>query len=80
VVYDVRAGKLGDAALGMVDGRVSIRVLVDRPMLEVCGNDGRVFMTSGRKTPGDLGRVDVFAEGGDARLLELEVHELKSIW
>jgi fructan beta-fructosidase len=80
VVYDVRAGKLGDAALGMVDGRVSIRVLVDRPMLEVCGNEGRVFMTSGRKTPGDLGRVDVFAEGGDARLLELEVHELKSIW
>lgn len=80
VVYDVEGGKLNGAELGLVDGRVTIRVLVDRPMLEVCGNGGRVFMTSGRKTPGDLDRVDVFAEGGEARLVELEVHELKSIW
>ena len=40
IVYDVKAKKLGLADLSPVDGKVEIRVLVDRPMFEIIGNQG----------------------------------------
>ncbi len=80
IVYDVAAGKLGEAELSPVDGRIEIRVLVDRPLLEIIGNRGRVYVTSPRTTPGELTAIRAFARGGSARILDLEVHELSSIW
>jgi fructan beta-fructosidase len=82
VSYDVKAGRLGEAPLSPIDGRVSIRVLVDRPMLEICGNDGRVYITRRRTGPGPqaIPVVRAFAAGGNATLVRLEVIELKSIW
>ena len=80
ITYDVEAKKLNGADLKPVDGRISIRVLVDRPMLEIIGNQGRVFITSGRRKKGEVSAVTAFADGGKARLLGLEVHELESIW
>ena len=80
VAYDVAAGKLNGAAMTPVDGKVSLQVLADRPMLEVCGNDGAVYLTSGRRQQGGVSSVTAFASGGPARLIAFEVHELKSIW
>ncbi|HLU46973.1 MAG TPA: GH32 C-terminal domain-containing protein, partial [Planctomycetota bacterium] len=80
IVYDARARKLGEAELDPVDGSVSIRVLVDRPMLEVIGNGGRVYITGPRPKRGDLQAIRAFSEGGAARLVELEARELQSIW
>jgi fructan beta-fructosidase len=80
IVYDVAAGELQGARLAPIDGRVEIRVLVDRPMMETIGNRGRVYVTSARTSRGSVSAIRVFAAGGTARLLQLEAHELGSIW
>ncbi len=78
--YDVAAAKLNEAQLKPESGRVMVQVLVDRPMLEICGNAGRVVITSPRTKLGDISRVRAFANGGEAKLVNLDVYELKSIW
>jgi len=80
VTYEVAGSKLNGADMKPVGGKVSIQVIVDRPMIEVCGNGGAVYITSGRGKRGDVSAVKAFAEGGKAELLALEVHELNSIW
>jgi fructan beta-fructosidase len=82
VSYDVKARRLNGAPLEPVDGKISIRVLVDRPMLEICGNAGRVYITRKRASPGPsaISKVKAFVAGGHAKLVQLEVYELESIW
>jgi len=80
VVYDAAARKLNGAPMRPVDGRVSMQVIVDRPMIEVCGNDGAVYITSGRGKRGEVEAITAFADGGKARLIRLEAFELESIW
>lgn len=80
IVYDASAHRLRDADLSPVDGRVSVRVLVDRVVMETIGNDGRVYITSERSRRGPVEAITAFAEGGGARLSRLEVYELESIW
>ena len=80
VTYDVRQSKLNGADLKAVDGKLKLQVLVDRPMLEIVGNDGRVYITQRREALGDAETIKAFARGGDARLVQLEVIELNSIW
>lgn len=80
VTYDVAAGKLDGAPMAPVDGRVTMQILLDRPLIEICGNDGAVYITDGRGKRGEVGTVEAFAGGGPATLTLLEVHELKSIW
>jgi sucrose-6-phosphate hydrolase SacC (GH32 family) len=59
---------------------VKLRLLCDRVTLELFANDGAASMTSyGVPEAGQRG-VEVFAEGGEARLVKLIVHELKSAW
>ena len=80
IVYDTKNQQLNGAPLKPQAGRVSMRVLVDRPLLEICGNEGSIFITAPRTIKGDVQTVKAFAEGPGARLISLEVHELKSIW
>ena len=80
VTYDVRQSRLNGAELKPIDGRVRFQVLVDRPLLEIVGNNGRVYITQRREKIGDLESVKAFARGGDAKLVQLEVIELQSIW
>jgi fructan beta-fructosidase len=80
VVYDAQARSLDGAPLQTTDGKLKVRVLVDRPMLEIIGNQGRVYITKARKSTTPAESIRVFALGGRAKLLDLEVHELKSIW
>jgi len=80
VTYDVAAGKLCGNPMTPVDGKVSMQVLLDRPMIEICGNDGAVYITGGRGKRGAVSSVIAFADGGPATLNSLDVHELKAIW
>ena len=80
VVYDAAGKKLNGAPMAPVDGKVAMQIIVDRPMIEICGNDGAVYITSGRGKRGDVSAVKAFAEGGKARLVRLDVFELESIW
>jgi fructan beta-fructosidase len=58
--------------LALRGGRIRLRVLVDRSSVEVFGNDGRTVVTD-RIFPDQASRgVELYAEGGAARLESLE--------
>ncbi len=85
VIYAVAAQELickkHRAPLRPRDGRVSLRVLVDRTSVEIFGNEGEVYMPIFR--PPELSgtrSVGLLSEGGVARVRSLEVNELESIW
>jgi len=65
----------------MKDGRVTFRVLVDRPICEVIGGGGACFKTSGRRDAGQpLGSISLTAEGGSLTVETFKAYEMKSIW
>ncbi len=80
VAYNVKDKKLNDAPMKPNNGTISMQVLVDRPLIEICGNEGAVFITSERKHKGEIRAIKAFAQGNGAKLIRLEVYELKSIW
>ena len=80
VTYDVAGNTLNGAGMKPVNGKVSMQVIVDRSMIEVCGNDGRVYITYGRAKRGNVSSVKAFADGGKAELAKLDIYELESIW
>ena len=80
VTYDVKGRKLDNAPLDPVAGKISIQVLADRSLTEIVGNDGRVCISGGGPAQMAAQQVSVTAQGGNAKLLSLEAHELKAIW
>ena len=69
------------APLPPVDGAVKLQVLADRTIMEIIGNGGRVYISaSGTGRKPDLEKISVTAIGGDAKILQFEAHEMKSIW
>jgi len=81
VTYDFRAGKLDEMPLAMKDGKVTFRVLVDRPMYEVVGGGGACYKTSGRRDMGKpLGTIALTAEGGSLTVESLKAYEMTSAW
>lgn len=63
-----------------VQGRLSLRILVDRISLEVFGNGGRLSMTNYFTPPRDKHEIEVYAIQGSVRVVSATVHELRSIW
>lgn len=70
------AGK--SAPLPAREGRMSIRVLADRGLIEIFAGDGEVAMTLAASFAGDA--VELAAEGGEARIAEFVVRTLTSAW
>ena len=79
ITYDFASGMLDKMPVGLSDGVLKLRVLVDRPLFEVVGNDGQSYLTAPRQ-PGSLGTISVKAEGGSFTVEKLEVFKMKSIW
>lgn len=68
------------APLSSENGRVKLRILVDRTSIEVFGNDGRVVLTS-CFLPSERNKdVSIFVNGGRVKLVAAEIHPLQSIW
>jgi len=81
VTYNVAQGKLDEMPLPLVDGVLKFRVVVDRPMYEVCGGDGLVYKTAGRRDGGKpLGAIIVSTVGGSAEVKDVRAFPMKSIW
>lgn len=80
ITYDVANQKLNEAPLKPVEGIVTMRVLADRSLTEIIGNDGRVYISGGGPAKLKATEVSVKAIGGNAQLKSLDAHELKSIW
>jgi sucrose-6-phosphate hydrolase SacC (GH32 family) len=63
------------------DGRVKLRMLVDRTSIELFANDGLVYMPmSAVPKKSEPLRVKVQATGGDGAARNIEIRELESIW
>ena len=81
VTYDFTAQKLGEMPLKPKDGKVTFRVLVDRPMFEVIGGGGACFKTAARKDMGaPLGSISLTAEGGSLTVESFNAYEMNSAW
>ncbi|MFL5339099.1 MAG: GH32 C-terminal domain-containing protein [Gemmataceae bacterium] len=83
VTYDVKKRELTcktvKAALMPIDGRIRLRILVDRGSIEVFANDGRVALSVGViPNDRDLGLTTICR--GEAKARVLEVAELRSAW
>ena len=78
--YDAVAQRLDEMPLPMIDGKIRIRLLIDRLQYELVGNDGAVYKTLHRNDAGEA--VDAFkvkCQGG-AATLTLKIFEMDSIW
>ena len=82
IVYDVKAAHLsalGDASLAPVDGKVKLRILVDRTSIETYGNDGQIALSSCYLAPATAKPLEWMAVGRPKQV-SLKVYELKSAW
>lgn len=80
VAYDVKTESVRGAKVFSQNGRIVLQVLVDRPMIEICGNRGEAYITAKREHHDAFDHVAFFAADGDARIVRCEIYELASIW
>ena len=84
LVYDVQAKTLtcggAGAALDAPDGRIHLRILLDRASVEVFADQGGIYIPLGVIPDEGNHGLEVFARGGQAHITLLTVHELQSIW
>lgn len=84
VAYNVKSQELfcldKRAVLKPVDGKIRLRLMVDRTSIDIFGNDGRLYMPMGVIVPQDNLSLEIYAKGGTANINSLEVAELKSAW
>lgn len=84
IVYDVEKAKLTGnkktASVKPIDGKIKLRILADRGIREVFANDGRIYMPLGKFTETGNKKLEVFARGGNAKIVSLDVYEMRSIW
>jgi fructan beta-fructosidase len=68
------------APLKPEEGKVRLRILVDRGSLEVFGNGGRVALSVGVLVPEEKKILEVFSQNGSTSMDLLEWAELQSAW
>ena len=79
--FDVSSGKLNDLMpLQAVDGKIAIRILIDRPMSEIFANHGEQIATLSYENDLNIESVKAFCDGGEAKLRSLEVYQLNAKW
>jgi len=61
------------------EGRIRLRILVDRASIEIYGNDGRIYMPIRAYPTEDQPGLKLFADE-DVKINSLVINELKSIW
>ncbi|MGV8134109.1 MAG: GH32 C-terminal domain-containing protein [Mangrovibacterium sp.] len=73
------SNNLGEAPLPPIDGKIKLRILVDRTTIEVFGNDGEVVITSCFMPDQNNQNYSLTAKG-KIQIIKAEVHALKSAW
>jgi fructan beta-fructosidase len=68
------------APLQALDGMIRLHIYVDQSSVEVFANDGEVTLSAVMFPNADNTGIELFAEGGSARLTDFQAWELGSIW
>ena len=63
-----------------VDGRVKLRVLVDRTSIEIFAGNGEATISGCHLPPEDRRTTTLTAESGTAKIVSLDIHELRTAW
>jgi len=63
-----------------VDGCIRLEILVDRTIIEIFANDGRIYMPMGGILPEDNRSLEVFTKSSETVVRSLVVNELVSVW
>ena len=71
---------LFEASMEALEGRVKLHVFVDWSSVEVFADDGAIVFTSQVFPSPDSEGVSIYAEGGEARLVSLDMWTLASVW
>jgi fructan beta-fructosidase len=84
VRYAVKDKKLicrvASAPVEPINNRLKLRVLVDRISLETFAQEGKVTFSAMFMPDGKAKSLELYAAGGTARIVSLEVYEVDSIW
>jgi fructan beta-fructosidase len=84
VNYTPKNGKVTCKGVSMPlwqrDGKVQLRILMDRGSLEIFTNDGTAVMSVGVQPAADNQTLSFTSKRGDMKIHTLEVIELKSAW
>jgi fructan beta-fructosidase len=84
ISFDPEAGSLSclgqSAQLEAAKGRIDLRVLVDRTAVEVFANGGEVAMSFALPLVPEDKSLALFAEGGEAYVVSLDLWQLESVW
>ncbi|PFN98540.1 hypothetical protein COJ85_20880 [Bacillus sp. AFS076308] len=59
---------------------MKFHVFVDRSTIEVFGNNGEIAMTNLTFPDSQSDGLELFSNGGNVKLLSLDIYRLKSIW
>ena len=62
------------------NGRIRLRLLVDRASLETFGNDGQVAIASSFLSKPGTPDIEISCAGAPVKIVSLSVHELRSAW
>jgi sucrose-6-phosphate hydrolase SacC (GH32 family) len=84
VTYDAKKQTLSclgkTAALPLENGKIRLRMLVDRTAVDIFGNDGQLYMPMGVVVALDNKSLAISAKGGAAQINSMTAYELKSAW
>lgn len=84
ITYDATKSEMScldrKAELKPIDGKIHLRVLVDRTTIDIFGNDGRLYMPMGKILDPKDRSLTVAAKQGSPKVLSLTHYGLKSIW
>ena len=84
VKYDVEKQELScldrKATLKLVDGKIRLRLLIDRTSVDIFANAGALYMPMGMIIPADKNTLELYVKGGIAHIDSLKVYGLKSAW
>jgi len=69
-----------EAKLNTIDGKIRLRILVDRISIEIFANDGHLYMPIRALPDGQKKGLEIFSKKGNTNVSSLQIHELKSIW
>ena len=70
---------MGQAPLKAVDGKIQLRILLDRTTLEVFGNNGEVVLSS-CFMPNDTAKSYSLEAEGVVNIVKAQVYSMKSAW
>ena len=80
VDFNPRFSGKHSGALPAERGRIKLRLFVDWSSVEVFGGDGRTVITEQIFPSAGAGGIALYAKGGAAKLISLDVWGLESIW